>query len=38
MNLKLEFPNITHKEKYEKLLKEWSKYEKLTTSPTRLFR
>lgn len=35
--LKLEIPNITHKNAYEILIKEWSEAEKIPTSPKRLF-
>jgi len=35
--LKLVFPNITHKNAYEKMIKEWWKIEKIPNSPTRLF-
>lgn len=35
--LKLEFPNIGHKEVYEKLKKEWWDVEKIPTSPSILF-
>lgn len=38
MNLKLEFPNISHKNNYEKLINEWSKVEDLKEiSPWALF-
>ncbi len=38
MNLKLEFPNINHKEKYEELIKNWWKIENLEEiSPWALF-
>ncbi|MDD3646845.1 MAG: GNAT family N-acetyltransferase [Candidatus Gracilibacteria bacterium] len=38
MSLKLEFPNEKHKEKYEKLIKEWGKIENLDNiSPGALF-
>jgi len=38
MTLKLEFPNIKHKDKYEELIKEWWKVEGLEEiSPWRLF-
>lgn len=33
----LQFPNITHKKAYEKLIKEWWEAEKIPTSPWRLF-
>lgn len=38
MTLKLEFPNINHKENYEKLIKDWWEIENLEEiSPWRLF-
>ncbi len=35
--LRLEFPNKSHKDSYERLIKEWSSLEKVPTNPTRLF-
>lgn len=35
--IKLEFPNETHREMYEGMLKEWSEFEEIPTSPGRLF-
>ncbi|NUJ97377.1 GNAT family N-acetyltransferase [Candidatus Gracilibacteria bacterium] len=35
--LRLEFPNISHKDSYERLIKEWGKFEKTPSSPSKLF-
>ena len=36
--LRLEFPNESHKEKWEEMIAEWGKCESIPTSPTALFR
>lgn len=35
--LKLEFPNESHREMYEDMMKEWRSFETTPTSPRRLF-
>ena len=35
--LKLEFPNITHKQAYLEMIQEWANFEVIPTSPGRLF-
>jgi len=35
--LQLEFPNISHKKMYEKMIEEWRETEEIPTSPSRLF-
>jgi predicted acetyltransferase len=37
MTLKLEFPEEKHEQMYNKMIKEWWKFEKIPTSPTSLF-
>ncbi len=37
MNLRLEFPNESHKEMYEKMVLEWWEMEKIPIDPERLF-
>ena len=36
-NIKLEFPELKHKKMYENMLEKWKEYEKIPTSPSRLF-